>query len=82
MPRLSRLTKLGFAFYVVLALAFALGLLVGGGTGDTIEAVVAAIFALTLFAAFGGGLPIGGRPGRRYGPSIEDEEERERRRQE
>jgi hypothetical protein len=53
-PRLGRLTRLGAAYYGVLIVAIVGGLLVGGGVGTTITAIAAALFALTIFVAFGG----------------------------
>jgi hypothetical protein len=74
------LTRLGFAYYVVLIIAIVLGVVVGGGTGTTITAIAAAILALTLLAA-GGGVGIAQRDaldrrGRRNGRSLDDEDER------
>ena len=73
------LTRLGFAYYVVLIVAIVLGVVVGGGTGTTITAIAAAILALTLLAA-GGGVGIAQRDrlnrlGRRYGRPDDEKED-------
>lgn len=82
MPRLSRLTRLGAAYYAVLVIAIAVGLMIGGGTGDTIVAISAAIFALTIFVAFGGGGLASrdsiDRRGRSFGRPLDEEEDPDR----
>lgn len=79
MPRLSRLTRLGLVYYVVLITAVVVGCVVGGGTGTTIAAIAAIVLALTIFAAYGGlglaardGIDSGGRS---YGGPLDDDEE-------
>ncbi len=74
------LTRLGLAYYGVLIVAIVVGVVVGGGTGTTITAIAAGILALTLLAA-GGDIGIAARDsvdrrGRRYGRSLDDEDER------
>jgi hypothetical protein len=79
MPRLSRLTRAGLAYYAVLIIAVVVGVLIGGGTGTTITAIAAILLALTIMSAWGG-LGIAARDGvdgrgRRYARSLDDDEE-------
>jgi hypothetical protein len=59
----------------VLVIAFAVGLIVGGGTGDTIVFVAAAVLAIILLGTFGTFGTFRPSRTRRYPPG--DERERE-----
>jgi hypothetical protein len=60
----------GLLFYGALVVALIVGTIVGGGTGDTIVAIAAALLALTIFATVGIGKAAGdavdGRGRRRF----------------
>jgi pilus assembly protein TadC len=76
----TRLTRVGLVYYGTLIVAFIVGVVIGGGIGATIAAIAAGVFALTIVGAGGVGVAARDsidRRGRRYGRSLDDEEERD-----
>jgi hypothetical protein len=55
----------GLVFYAVLIVALIVGIVVPGGTGDTIAAIAAILLALTIFASVGIGKAAGDAVDRR-----------------
>jgi hypothetical protein len=49
----------GLVFYGVLVVAFVVGILIGGGAGNTIVAISAAVIALAIFGTVGFGKAAG-----------------------
>jgi hypothetical protein len=63
--RIGRPSIPGVVFYSVLVVALIVGLVIGGGTGDTIVAISAAVIALAIFGTVGIGKAIGDYQNRR-----------------
>jgi hypothetical protein len=78
LPRIGRISRLGLAYFAVLIIAIVVGSIIGGGTGTTITAIAGILLALTILGTYGLGEAardgVSGR-GRRYGRSLDDEEE-------
>lgn len=57
--RIGRPSIPALAFYGVFIVALIVGLIIGGGTGNTIVAISAAVIALTIFGTVGIGKAAG-----------------------